>query len=254
MFPLLDIAGFKRRSLMPPTDVDLTTSLYAGFFEARRDLATSFIGSRLRKRYIWPPGQTAPLLLAAGTTPPPVTLLGVPTLGSMQIAIDMLVGGIVGAATFQWSQDGGLTFAGPLTTGASVSLPGTGLVAVFSPGTYNADNDYMAAPPVPETVQRWLVAMVTRDFYLRRGTNPQDPGFLEVKDDVTTAIAEMKEAADGKDGLIELPVTEDQGTAVAIAGPMSYSENSPYVWQDVQRETAWGEDCARTGTGQSVDS
>lgn len=254
MFPLLDIDGFKARSLMPPTDVDVVQSQYPGFFEKRRDLATSFIGSRLRKRYLWPPGQAPGVLVAAGTSPPPVVLVGRPTLGSDEIVIDMLTGGAVGAATFQWSRDGGLSFTGPLTTAASVSLGATGQQAQFSAGTYSTDNVYSAPPPVPETIQRWLVALVTRDFYLRRGANPQDPGFVQTNEDVTTALAELKEAADSKDGLIELPVSEDQQTAVAVAGPLSYSENSPYVWGDTQRDVGRDEDHNRSGTSMSVDA
>jgi hypothetical protein len=251
MFPYLDLPGFKRRSVMPPTDVDALDSLYPGFVAARVALASSFINSRLRKRYgtsthlqqsSLPLGQNPPTLLAAGTTPPAVTLFGRPIIGSVQIRIEITTLGALGVAVFRWSMDGGLTFVSGVTTAASVALTGTGLSALFSSGSYSTDNVYSAATPVPESVLGWLTAMVTRDLYLRRGMNPQDPAIEIMGEQYSQALLDLKEASDSKDGLFDLPVSEDQDSAVTTGGPLSYSETSPYVWQNAQRNIARGED------------
>jgi hypothetical protein len=92
-----------------------------------------------------------------GTTPPDVTLAGVP-LGPWRLQIDIVTGGASdGTATFTFSTDGGSTnsavFTVPsgggailLTDTANDSLVGvngaTGITATFTNGTYNADNVY----------------------------------------------------------------------------------------------------------------
>lgn len=127
-------------------------------------------------------------------------------------------------------------------TAASVPLLGTGMQALFPVGMYAADNVYAAATPVPETILDWIVALVTLDAYDRRGVNAQDPAIERVVAAATEALARLQEAADGKEGLIDLPTTEDGDTAIVTGGPLGYHETSPYVWTDEQRNEGRTED------------
>lgn len=100
-----------------------------------------------------------------------------------------------------------------------------------------------AAPfvaPVPDIVRSWTARIVTLRAYLRRGVDARDAQFQVILDDATRAEAEIKEAADSKDGLFELPIRQDLPTTGGIArgGPLGYSEASPYTWTTVQSETA----------------
>lgn len=101
--------------------------------------------------------------------------------------------------------------------------------------------------PYPSAVQAWLARIVTVRMFLKRGVDPNDLQFAEIKQDAADAVAEVKEAADSNEGLYELPLTSG-GSAVSQGAPRSYSEQSPYVWTDRQRETATGEDQNGSGT------
>lgn|SRR5678815_212090 len=95
--------------------------------------------------------------------------------------------------------------------------------------------------PVPPIILRWLTKLVTRDAYDKRGNNPSAASDAEaIYKAAERAEAELKEAADSKDGLFDLPVRDDaQGqSGVKFGGPLGYSEQSPYVWADRQREDA----------------
>lgn len=154
------VAEFKARSIIPPTDVDRVEAIRAGFTLARSAVWSSYINSRLQKRYLVP-----------------------------------------------------------------------------------------FASPVPETILGWLSALVSLDVMRARGVNPQDPQAELLKGDRDNALAEIKEAADAKDGLFELPVREDIATsAVAFGSPLGYSETSPYVWTDVERSNGRNDD--RNGAGR----
>lgn len=106
------------------------------------------------------------------------------------------------------------------------------------------------AVPVPIAVQGWLARIVTVKAYLRRGVNSNDEQFQEIKLDHDNAMAEIKEAADSENGLFDLPLREDTtSTGVSKGGPLSYSEQSPYVAFDLQRDTGRNEDSYGRGTG-----
>lgn len=263
----LDLLGFRRRTIMPAQDVDVLAELSPGFIEARIALRTSLVNARLRKRYgnnlaasALPFGATPPALAASGTSPPmPATLAGVPLVGSQQIVLAIVVGGTLGTATVKVSVDGGVSFAPPIATAATLALnaanagAATGLSALFPAGTYGTDNAYTAPTAVPEAILGWLTALVTLDAYQRRGANPQDPQMVLVVDAATAALAELKEAADSKDGLFDLPVNEAADSAVTTGGPLGYSETSPFVWRRVEAELGIAEDIAHTGTGGTTD-
>jgi len=99
--------------------------------------------------------------------------------------------------------------------------------------------DFVA--PVPELVLGWLVALVTLDAYVRRGVNPSDESFELVKAAAELALADLKEAADGENGLFDLPARENTTEdGITRGGPLVYSEASPWDWTDVQAEALRG--------------
>jgi hypothetical protein len=256
-FPYLDLLGLKLRTSMPPGDVDLVEQGQQGFTAQRIAAWSSWVNARLRKRYgnhggganSLPLGQNAPTLIAAGALPPGVSLTGRPTLGSIAVMIQVTTPGALGTAVVQVSFDGGNTY--PLqnvTTAAQASI-GYGLTANFSVGTYAADNVYSAATPVPETVLGWITVLVTLDLYDRRGHNSSDPAMTRLAERVAQVMAEVKEAADSKEGLFDLPASEDADSAVTTGGPLGCSDASPYAWQDRQARAGYDQDGGRGGSG-----
>lgn len=82
-------------------------------------------------------------------------------------------------------------------------------------------------------------------LWLKRGFNPSGQTDQAIEKDHLEAMEWLKDAADSKDGLVELPKKEtDLGKSGAVnaGGPLSYSEQSPYVWADLQEQTALQED------------
>lgn len=249
-FPYLNLYGFRLRTIMAVGEVDYVETETPGFTDTRLSVRTSYINGRLRKRYGvgWnrnslPLGQTAPELVKSGTTPPDLSLTGRPVLGSMQIIIAITTGGDTGTAIFKWSSNNGVTYTTGVTSASTVSLTGTGLTLNFpSTGTFSTDNVYAAATPVPEIVLGWLTTLVTYDLYRKRGVNPQDPQIELLVAEMNTVLDEIKEAADSKDGLFDLPTSEDENSAVTTGGPLGTSQTSPYVWTDIQAVIGSAED------------
>ncbi len=100
------------------------------------------------------------------------------------------------------------------------------------------------AAPYPEAL-RWNVAqVVVAALWQKRGYNPgsaQDEIIQKNKED---ALAWVKEAADSRDGLVELPLREDLASSAGVArgGPLGYAEQSPYTWTDLQLREGRTED------------
>jgi hypothetical protein len=107
------------------------------------------------------------------------------------------------------------------------------------------------ADPIPEIALGWQEALVTLDCYRRRGYNPGSAQDAEIKGRADEAWAQIKEAADSKDGLFELPLLEsDQSKSAVTAGsPLAYTETSPYVGGQVRANTGTREDGVGRGTG-----
>lgn len=262
-FPYLDLAGFKRLTSMAPAEVDYVATESPGYFEARIEARSSWINGRLRKRYgaaaegnSLPLGQRPPALVPAGTAPPGILLSGRPTLGCMIVRIEIVASGAIGVATYRWTADGGITWTpAPLPDGtrvgvtmpASAVLGTTGLTATFGTGTYAADNVYVAATPVPGLVLDWIATLVTYDGYRKRGVNTAGPDYEELRKDLERIEGEIKEAADSKDGLFDLPTSEDGDTAVTTGNPLGYSEVSPYVWTDQEAQAGSQQDSMGRG-------
>jgi hypothetical protein len=243
--PYFDVPGYRRFSNHVDSAIDSVVTLYPGHIEHRIAAGSSRINSRLAKRYLVPLGQSAPALLAFGTSPPPISLSGRPTLGSLEMALQITTGGGLGAALFQWSSDGGITWTTGVATAALVPLGTTGLVASFAAATYGVDNIYKASTPVPAIALGWLTQIVDVDVWIKRGTNPQDATIVDWKALRQEALDEIREAADSKDGLFELPTLDTLGDSAANhGGPLFYSETSPFVGADFQESLGRQEDDA----------
>lgn len=95
-----------------------------------------------------------------------------------------------------------------------------------------------AAPfedPPPAAVLDWANVIATLQVYWKRGVNPNDEQVVLMRELAATAKEEIKEAADAKDGLFDLPLRSDTtADGIINAGPLAYSEASPYQWIDAQ--------------------
>jgi hypothetical protein len=96
--------------------------------------------------------------------------------------------------------------------------------------------------PVPDVVRGWLADLVTVDMYQRRGVNPADDTFQAARDAAAQAREQMRESADAREGLYDLPLRHDlaESGIASAGGPLGYSEASPYDWADRQRENLRG--------------
>jgi hypothetical protein len=248
----MDVPSFIRRTVLPVEYIDFVENLAPGFTALNIRTHSSTINAQLAKRYkrpgVLPFGQAAPTLLASGTTPPSVSLSGRPTMGAYLMVIQVTTGGPLGTAVIEWSSDGGNTFQTNVTTASTIVLGTTGMTATFAAGTYATDNVYAAEPPVPGVVLAWLDALVSVDVLRKRGTNSNDPPISMVWDDAKRAREEIQQAANSKDGLWDLPASDDATSAISAGGPLFYSETSPYVYSDEQARRGREEDF--TGHGR----
>lgn len=98
------------------------------------------------------------------------------------------------------------------------------------------------ALPAPAIVIGWLIAIVTVEAYQKRGWNTSDEQSKDIVNDAATAFGEIKEAAESKDGLFELPLRQDLpgSGARTKGGPLAYSDTSPYAFTTRQREANRG--------------
>lgn len=104
--------------------------------------------------------------------------------------------------------------------------------------------------PVPTAVESWLARIVTVRVWTRRGVDPSDEQWAEVKGDDEAARKEIAEAANSETGLYELPLRQDPllGSGVVHAFPKVYSEQSPYVWTTLQANRGIHEDGSGNGS------
>lgn len=104
---------------------------------------------------------------------------------------------------------------------------------------------------VPDVIKLNVCDVVIYYLWRKRGFNPgsaqDEDAIIGARD---RAITWLQEAADSQNGLIELPLRDtgvDQN-AVVKAAPLSYTETSPFVWADRQREIGSGEDSNGRGS------
>jgi phage gp36-like protein len=89
--------------------------------------------------------------------------------------------------------------------------------------------------PFPIAVRRWLTALTSLDVWLRRGVAATDLEMEIFRAQYDATVLELKEAANSRDGLFELPLRENtDATGISKQYPKSYTENSPFVWKRVQ--------------------
>lgn len=104
--------------------------------------------------------------------------------------------------------------------------------------------------PYPLKAKDWVARRVVPRVLWRRGVDATDQQYLDLRDDAAAVEAELKEAADSVEGLYDLPLRSDTTTSgISKGGPLGYSEQSPYVWKDVQARAARDEDRNGSGTG-----
>jgi phage gp36-like protein len=102
--------------------------------------------------------------------------------------------------------------------------------------------------PYPEAVKSWLVRMVTLRAAMAHGYPASDEQRALYIADADKAEEEVKQAADGNLGLIDLAPSDQSAARVQFGGPLAYAESSPYVSKDVQRDRARREDFNRRGS------
>jgi hypothetical protein len=103
--------------------------------------------------------------------------------------------------------------------------------------------------PYSEAVRSWVTRRVTSRAYLVHGIPATDAQLTLIVDDAQKAEDEVKEAADGNLGLIDLSPADLAESRVQRGFTFGYAEASPYVGPDVQRRRARQEDGSGWGTG-----
>lgn len=97
--------------------------------------------------------------------------------------------------------------------------------------------------PVPIAVRDCAEQLATVRLYRIRGAQPGTEIEQSIKDTQEAAEAWLKEAADSKDGLIDLPFRDNDSvdaSAIDRGGPMCESDLDAYSWMDADREARNG--------------
>lgn len=189
------------------------------------------------------PLYATPTITAAGTTPPTVTVDGVPRVGTStsNFILDVVTGGTLGTMTFRVSNDNGTSYGSTITSASTGIhyLPDIGLTATFAAGTYNANNTYTgstyARPTTTANVQVYALPsdfLKLHELYLTDGS---DESFLPLEPSGLDASAMYREMDAGqpsyyviRDGFYELLPTPS--TAYTIK--MVYVPTSPILAAD----------------------
>jgi len=96
--------------------------------------------------------------------------------------------------------------------------------------------------PYPEALRSAVAYCVVYRLYQKRGPNPGSALEEAVLRDYNEAKDWFKEAANSKDGLIELPPREDgdDDKGVVQGGPLCVNDLTPYDAMQAQAEGAYG--------------
>jgi hypothetical protein len=263
----LSLADFKSRSIMPSEDVDVLVVLgtkrpaddTAADVSPERVLGGVLIDANLDATVFVPDAAAAANAVnfatlsmykrtdgGAATLVAQLTTAATSLVAGVPVAVPVIAGAVLAGdrVSFAVTKSGaGVLFpSGRIYARPSVSFVHRRLAAQSSHIDARLRKRYAApfAVPVPEIVLEWVERLVTRDCYVKRGFNPGDDAEdNEILARAVAAEAEVKEAADSKDGLFALPLRDDaDADAIVKAGPLSYSEASPYVWSDVQAAQA----------------
>lgn len=103
--------------------------------------------------------------------------------------------------------------------------------------------------PFSVQVQGWLADLITPRVWRKRGAAATEE-IAQYERAEEDAKKELAEAANGDTGLFDLPGTgaDDAASGVRAGFPMAYSEQSPYVANDLQREVGSEENRTHRGT------
>jgi phage gp36-like protein len=96
--------------------------------------------------------------------------------------------------------------------------------------------------PYPRMVTAWLARIVTATAYASHGFPASDQQREAIDADARRAEEEVRQAADGNLGLIDLAPSDQSISPVMYGGTRVYSETSPYVGFDIQRSRGRRED------------
>lgn len=105
-------------------------------------------------------------------------------------------------------------------------------------------------PPVPGIVEQWVTRIITPDLLVKRGVNATDEQFSYLVGRAESAEKEIQAAANSETGLYDLPLLAGPaGSGIVYGNPHGYSEQSPYVYTDVQAQVGRAEDQSGRGSG-----
>jgi phage gp36-like protein len=102
--------------------------------------------------------------------------------------------------------------------------------------------------PYPKMVPAWLARIVTANAYAAHGFPASDQQREAIDADARRAEDEIKQAADGNLGLIDLAPSDQSIAPVQYGGTRAYSEASPYVGLSIQRTRGRREDANGRGS------
>lgn len=251
-FPVLDLPAFRRLSTLPSEYIQHVEDRDPGFCAEQIGRITSLIDARLRKLYGnngrrsgWPFGKAPAPFASAGTSPPSIALSGQPTVGSIELVLQITTGGPLGTAIAQWSQDAGTSWTKDIVSAASVVLGATGITAAFGAGTYSTDNLYRADTPVPRIIIGWIVDLLNvRVVRKHRAAYANEKGVKDLDEEAARALEQIEEAANGNTGLFDIPVNDDDASNSnqTTGGILAYSESSPFVSADRQEAIGRAQD------------
>lgn len=98
------------------------------------------------------------------------------------------------------------------------------------------------ATPVSHVVRGWLARLLDPVVHRKVGVDATDAQYSDVAQSAADAMAEIREAADAKDGLYDLPLRSNTAdTGITRSPTLAYSELSPYTAGHVQRRDSEGE-------------
>lgn len=83
--------------------------------------------------------------------------------------------------------------------------------------------------PVCEPVKQWLVRLIDPIVYLKLGIDASDEQISVIIEDARQVLVELKEAADAKEGLYDLPLRADlESSGIAKPTVLATSDATPY--------------------------
>ena len=89
--------------------------------------------------------------------------------------------------------------------------------------------------PYPLKVKMWVADLLTPRAYLSLGVKPSDDEQVSIIEAGKLANAEIKEAADAKENLFQLPNFQGSSDSIGEEPPtLAYSEQSPFTSKHVQ--------------------